>query len=101
MIINLLAMAEDGAQGGLALGLIIGLIIGGSVILAGWILGVVLRARAARKKQRSKQARQAKKNEPEVVATPAVVVVEKPVEDFSNLTEEEKNVVRKYRNLYK
>ena len=98
MFFNLLA--EEGAQSGLSLGLLIGLAIGGSVILAGWILGVVLKARSNRDKARKKQARQAQKNAKEVAVAP-VVVVQEPVEDFSHLTEEEKNVVRKYRNLYK
>ena len=100
MIFNLLAEAEEVAEGGLSLGIIIGLVVVGSIILAGWILGVVLSAIAKRKKARKKQARQEKKN-PEVVVAPAPVVVAEPVEDFSHLTEEEKNVVRKYRNLYK
>ena len=99
MILNLIADVEEaGVTGGMSLALLIGLIIGGSLLLAGWIFGVVLKSIENRKRARRKQARHEKKNSK--AATPEVVAVE-PVEDFSNLTEAEKNVVRKYRNLYK
>ena len=100
MIFNLMAeVGESVAEGGMSLLTIIGIAFGASVILAGVIFGAVLSARRTSNKAKRKQAKHEKRNKP--VEAPAVVVVQEPVEDFTHLTEEEKNVLRKYRNLYK
>ncbi|MCH5153516.1 MAG: hypothetical protein J1F68_06170 [Clostridiales bacterium] len=90
MVLNLIA-------DGLSVGALIGLIILGVVVLACAIFGIVLKARdLARKPKRVKQKR-VKKSEKAEELVPVTVVQENHY-DFSNLTEEEKKLIRIYRD---
>ena len=99
MFFNLIAMFEDAAETpGLSIGALIGLAIGGSVVLAGIIFGIVLKARESSQRSKKAQAKRAKK-QPKVEEAPApVVVVEEKHYDYTNLSEEEKELIRNHRD---
>ena len=99
MIFNLMAMFEDAgeASGGMSLGVLVGLIVGGSLIFAGIILGIVLKAIEASRKSRKAKAKHAQKQS-KTEEAPAPVVVEEKYYDYTNLSEEEKALIRKHRD---
>ena len=102
MILNLMAVAEEAeeASGGMPIGVLVGLIIGGVVLLSFIVLGIVLKAiEQVRKSKRAKAKRV--QEQPVVVEEPAPVVVEEKFYDYTNLSEEEKALIRQYRDQTK
>ena len=97
MIFNLMAVAEDAANNGLSIWALVGIIIGGSVILAGVIFGAIISARDTARKADKTMERHTRKRAKKLEPAPAVVVEEKHY-DFTNLSEEEKDLIRKYRD---
>ena len=77
---------------GLSTGALVALVICGVAVLAVAIFGTVLRARDTSKKTQSKR----NKNAEDIH-----LVEEKKDYDFTNLTEEEKDIIRKHRNQSK
>lgn len=95
MIFSLIA---DGT-GGLQTGALVALIICGVVVLAFAILGTVLKARDTGKARKAKTTKHGKKQaKPNETSEPVAVVEEKKEYDFTNLTEEEKDLIRKHRD---
>lgn len=90
MIFNL--MAQD-SPNGISTGALVALIICGIVVLAFAIFGSILRARDTSKKPKRSKHKSAE--------TSATEVVEKKDYDFSKLTEEEKELIRKHRDRAK
>ena len=102
MIFNLMAVAGEAgeASGGMSIGVLVGLIIGGSLIFAGIILGIVLKAiEASRKSKKAKAKRE--KAQAKSATAPAPTVVEEKYYDYTNLSEEEKALIRKHRDQAK
>ena len=86
MIFNLMAEGE-----GLSVGAVVALIICGVAVLAVAIVGNILKARDTSKKSKRAKSKSAQASE-----TPAPTVTAEY--DFTNLTEEEKNLIRKHRD---
>ena len=93
MIFSLIA---DGSANEMPTGALVALIICGVVILAFAIFGTVLRSR-----DMSKKNKRAKKKSKHATTSASAVVEEKKDYDFTNLTEEEKNLIRKHRDQAK
>lgn len=93
MIFSLIA-EDTGASKGLTTGAVVALIICGVIMLAFAIFGTVLRARdTSRKTKRVKKSKSAESS--------AHKASEEKQYDFSNLTEEEKDLIRKHRDKSK
>ena len=94
MIFSLIAENTDASKG-LTTGAVVALIICGVIMLAFAIFGTVLRARDI-----SRKAKRVKKKGKSAEASEHKASEEKQY-DFSNLTEEEKDLIRKHRDKSK
>ena len=98
MMYNLLS---DGSPSGLSTGALVALIICGVVVLALAIFGTILRSRdLARGKNAKKQSGSRAKKGGKSDQAKASIAVEKHY-DFTHLTEEEKNLIRRHRDQQK
>ena len=85
MIFNLIAQA-------MSTGAVIALFVGGVVVLALAIFGIILAVREPKRRKTKTVVKQVKAEEP------AQEVVEEKEYDFTNLSEEEKDIIRKHRD---
>lgn len=78
---------------GLSVGALVALIIVGVVVLAFAVFGIVLKAR-----ETSVKTKRVKKVTKSITTPTSTVVIEEKHYDFTNLSEEEKDLIRKHRD---